>query len=84
MTHKLNRIFKLNDAHIVKIPSLPFYLHYHFCFEICFQGMKIVSKSEDFLENLYSAQREALTSFGDQRVLVEKYILEPRHIEVQV
>lgn len=48
------------------------------------KGMKIVSKSEDFLENLYSAQREALTSFGDQRVLVEKYILEPRHIEVQV
>ncbi|KAI5079407.1 hypothetical protein GOP47_0004886 [Adiantum capillus-veneris] len=48
------------------------------------KGMKIVIKSEDFLENLYSAQREALTSFGDQRVLVEKYILEPRHIEVQV
>eukprot|EP00250_Pteridium_aquilinum_P001928 c12137_g1_i1 orf=350-2623(-) len=48
------------------------------------KGMKIVSRSEDFLENLYSAQREALTSFGDQRVLVEKYILEPRHIEVQV
>ncbi|MCO5577021.1 hypothetical protein L7F22_030843 [Adiantum nelumboides] len=48
------------------------------------KGMKIVLKPEDFLENLYSAQREALTSFGDQRVLVEKYILEPRHIEVQV
>ncbi|KAH7300855.1 hypothetical protein KP509_23G000300 [Ceratopteris richardii] len=48
------------------------------------KGMKIVSKSEDFVENLCSAQREALTSFGDQRVLVEKYILEPRHIEVQI
>lgn len=48
------------------------------------KGMKIVSRPDDFVDNLLSAQREALTAFGDQRVLVEKYILEPRHIEVQV
>ena len=46
--------------------------------------MRIVLSSAEFLENLHSAKREALASFGDDRVLVEKYILKPRHIEVQV
>lgn len=37
-----------------------------------------------FLEALQSAQRESLKSFGDDTVLVEKYIERPRHVEVQV
>ncbi|KAJ7527520.1 hypothetical protein O6H91_16G059100 [Diphasiastrum complanatum] len=48
------------------------------------KGMKIVEDERDFLECLKSAQREALTSFGDNRVLIEKYIARPRHVEVQV
>ena len=38
----------------------------------------------NFLENLESAKREALKSFGDERVLIEKFITNPKHIEVQV
>jgi len=48
------------------------------------KGMRRVDASEDFLDALASCQREAASSFGDQRVLIEKYILSPRHIEVQV
>ena len=46
--------------------------------------MRIVHSSEDFLEALESAKREAKKSFSDDRVLVEKYIVRPRHVEVQV
>ena len=46
--------------------------------------MRIVHSETDFLEALESAKREAKKSFGDERVLVEKYIVRPRHIEVQV
>ncbi|KAI9193561.1 carbamoyl-phosphate synthase L chain, ATP binding domain-containing protein [Polychytrium aggregatum] len=48
------------------------------------KGMRIVEKAEDFDTMLESARREAIKSFGDDQVLVEKYILRPRHIEVQV
>ena len=48
------------------------------------KGMRIVERSEDFLAALASCQREAKASFGDERVLIEKYLLRPRHIEVQV
>jgi len=48
------------------------------------KGMRRVDASEDFLDALTSCQREAAASFGDDRVLIEKYILSPRHIEVQV
>ncbi|MGQ5524277.1 acetyl/propionyl/methylcrotonyl-CoA carboxylase subunit alpha [Chitinimonas sp. PSY-7] len=48
------------------------------------KGMKIVEKSTDFLSQLASAQREAESSFGDSRVLIEKYLTKPRHIEIQV
>lgn len=48
------------------------------------KGMRIVHSSSEFLENLESAKREALKSFSDERVLVEKYIVRPRHVEVQV
>jgi 3-methylcrotonyl-CoA carboxylase alpha subunit len=48
------------------------------------KGMRRVDASEDFADALASCQREAASSFGDDRVLIEKYILSPRHIEVQV
>ncbi|MGB7479216.1 MAG: biotin carboxylase N-terminal domain-containing protein, partial [Burkholderiaceae bacterium] len=48
------------------------------------KGMRIVDKSADFREALASCQREAISSFGDDRVLVEKYLTRPRHIEIQV
>jgi len=48
------------------------------------KGMRRVEASEAFLDALASCQREAASSFGDDRVLIEKYILSPRHIEVQV
>ncbi|MBB4098129.1 acetyl/propionyl/methylcrotonyl-CoA carboxylase subunit alpha [Sphingomonas kyeonggiensis] len=48
------------------------------------KGMRRVDAAGDFLDALASCQREAASSFGDDRVLLEKYILSPRHIEVQV
>ncbi|MFC4161524.1 acetyl/propionyl/methylcrotonyl-CoA carboxylase subunit alpha [Chitinimonas lacunae] len=48
------------------------------------KGMKIVERREDFAAQLASAQREAQASFGDDRVLIEKYLTRPRHIEIQV
>jgi 3-methylcrotonyl-CoA carboxylase alpha subunit len=48
------------------------------------KGMRRVDTFEDFADALVSCQREAASSFGDDRVLIEKYILSPRHIEVQV
>jgi len=48
------------------------------------KGMRRVESSADFAEALASCRREAASSFGDDRVLIEKYILSPRHIEVQV
>jgi 3-methylcrotonyl-CoA carboxylase alpha subunit len=46
------------------------------------KGMRIVHAESDFMEALHGARRESLKSFKDDRVLVEKYILKPRHIEV--
>jgi 3-methylcrotonyl-CoA carboxylase alpha subunit len=48
------------------------------------KGMRRVDRSEDFAAALLSCQREAAAAFGDDRVLIEKYVLSPRHIEVQV
>ena len=48
------------------------------------KGMKVVERDEDLADALASAQREALSSFGDSRMLVEKYVLKPRHVEIQV
>lgn len=48
------------------------------------RGMRRVDKAEDFIAALASCQREAQASFGDQHVLVERYVLRPRHIEIQV
>ena len=48
------------------------------------KGMRRVDGAADFADALTSCRREAASSFGDERVLIEKYILSPRHIEVQV
>src|SRR5690606_35177653 len=48
------------------------------------KGMKVVEREADLAEALQSAQREAQSAFGDSRMLVEKYVLKPRHVEIQV
>ena len=48
------------------------------------KGMRRVDKATDFAAALQSAQREAANAFGDDHVLVEKFVLSPRHIEIQV
>ena len=48
------------------------------------KGMRKVDHPDEFPEALAAAKREAKASFGDERVLVEKYVDKPRHIEVQV
>ncbi|MFC5459981.1 acetyl-CoA carboxylase biotin carboxylase subunit [Massilia niabensis] len=48
------------------------------------KGMRVVERSEDFVAALGSCKREAISSFGDDKVLVEKYLQRPRHIEIQV
>ncbi|HET7524452.1 MAG TPA: acetyl/propionyl/methylcrotonyl-CoA carboxylase subunit alpha [Burkholderiaceae bacterium] len=48
------------------------------------KGMRRVDKAADFASALASCQREAKASFGDDHVLVERYVTRPRHIEIQV
>ena len=48
------------------------------------KGMRIVQQAADFDEALASCQREAKNNFGDDAVLIEKYVQRPRHIEIQV
>jgi len=48
------------------------------------KGMRRVDAAGDFATALEGARREAKSSFGDERVLIEKYVTRPRHIEVQV
>ena len=48
------------------------------------KGMKIVTRADEFAAALASAQREGKASFGDDRVLLERYLQAPRHIEIQV
>jgi acetyl/propionyl-CoA carboxylase alpha subunit len=48
------------------------------------KGMRIVEIESEFMESLEGAKREALKSFGNDKVLIERYIQRPRHIEVQV
>ncbi|HUV33091.1 MAG TPA: acetyl/propionyl/methylcrotonyl-CoA carboxylase subunit alpha [Devosiaceae bacterium] len=48
------------------------------------KGMRIAHSDADMAEGLERARSEALASFGDDRVLIEKFITDPRHIEIQV
>jgi 3-methylcrotonyl-CoA carboxylase alpha subunit len=48
------------------------------------KGMRIVAKADEFDAALASCKREAINSFGDDAVLIERYVTKPRHIEIQV
>ncbi|WP_323073880.1 acetyl/propionyl/methylcrotonyl-CoA carboxylase subunit alpha [Mycetohabitans endofungorum] len=48
------------------------------------KGMRVVERREEFAAALISCQREAASSFGNDRVLIEKYLVRSRHVEVQV
>ncbi|MBE0507942.1 MAG: acetyl/propionyl/methylcrotonyl-CoA carboxylase subunit alpha [Marinospirillum sp.] len=48
------------------------------------KGMRIVEKASEFDQALASAKREAINGFGDDTMLVEKYLVKPRHVEFQV
>ncbi|MCW8997807.1 MAG: acetyl-CoA carboxylase biotin carboxylase subunit, partial [Kangiellaceae bacterium] len=48
------------------------------------KGMRVVESSSDFIDALNSCKREAISSFGDDQVLIEKYLTKPRHVEIQV
>ena len=48
------------------------------------KGMRVVRSADDYAEAFAAAQREALSSFGDDTILVEKYVESGRHVEVQV
>lgn len=48
------------------------------------KGMKVAESEAQLAETLESAQREAQSAFGDSRMLVEKYVLKPRHVEIQI
>ncbi|WP_207484258.1 acetyl/propionyl/methylcrotonyl-CoA carboxylase subunit alpha [Arenibaculum pallidiluteum] len=48
------------------------------------KGMRVVTAEDQFADQLAGAKREAASSFGDDRVLLEKYLTRPRHVEIQV
>ena len=48
------------------------------------KGMRIVQTAEEFDDGLQAAKREAMSSFNDDHVLIEKYLARPRHVEIQV
>jgi 3-methylcrotonyl-CoA carboxylase alpha subunit len=48
------------------------------------KGMRIVEREADLAEAVAGAQREAKSAFGDDRLLIEKYLQRPRHIEIQI
>ena len=48
------------------------------------KGMRVVETAEDLAESFASAQNEGRNSFGDDRMLIEKFITSPRHIEIQL
>lgn len=48
------------------------------------KGMRVVNNAEEFDAALTSCRREALASFGDDKVLIERYLTAPRHVELQV
>ena len=48
------------------------------------KGMRIVTSSKNLKESVISAQREALSGFGDDRIFIERYVKKSRHIEIQI
>lgn len=48
------------------------------------RGMRVVLREEDLADEIVMARREAMSYFADERVYIEKYLLQPRHVEIQV
>jgi 3-methylcrotonyl-CoA carboxylase alpha subunit len=48
------------------------------------KGMRVVSRAEEFVSALHASRREAAAAFGDEAVVLERYVDRPRHVEVQV
>ena len=48
------------------------------------RGMKVAKTAEDLVEAVATAKAEAMAAFGDDAVYLEKYLVQPRHIEIQV
>jgi len=48
------------------------------------KGMRVVERAEEFAAALAAARRESAAAFGDQAMLVEKYLIRPRHVEIQI
>jgi 3-methylcrotonyl-CoA carboxylase alpha subunit len=48
------------------------------------KGMRVVERADDFAAALAAARRESAAAFGDQAMLVEKYLVKPRHVEIQI
>jgi len=48
------------------------------------KGMRVVNAAKDFSDALDSAKREAKSAFGNDHVLIEKYLTQPRHVEIQI
>ncbi len=48
------------------------------------KGMRVAFNDEEAREGFQSAKNEAISSFGDDRIFIEKFVLDPRHIEIQV
>ncbi|NNG43043.1 acetyl/propionyl/methylcrotonyl-CoA carboxylase subunit alpha [Pseudoalteromonas sp. NEC-BIFX-2020_002] len=48
------------------------------------KGMRVVEQAKDFISALQGAQREAIAGFGNDLVLLERYVNKPRHVEVQI
>ena len=48
------------------------------------KGMRLVNRAEELVAAFRDASSEAMNSFGDGRVYVEKYLLKPRHVEIQI
>lgn len=48
------------------------------------KGMRVVHSHDEFSAALEAAKREAINAFGDDKVLLERYVLQPRHVEIQV
>ncbi|MEM9880910.1 MAG: acetyl/propionyl/methylcrotonyl-CoA carboxylase subunit alpha [Pseudomonadota bacterium] len=48
------------------------------------KGMRIANDATEVMENFDSARNEAIASFGDGRIFIEKFVVEPRHIEIQL
>ncbi|GIS16104.1 MAG: hypothetical protein CM15mP117_15360 [Alphaproteobacteria bacterium] len=48
------------------------------------KGMRVVEREEDLELSMQAAMNEARSSFGDDRVFIEKFVQQPRHIEIQI